>query len=186
MNERGRVTEVLGELRRGESGARDELFRLVYDELHRRAAAQMRREAAGHTLQPTALVHEAYLKLVGESAGAWNDRTHFLAAASRAMREILVDFARRRAALKRGGGRVRITLDEKSHGQGRPTDEILAVHEALAKLERVDPEWSRVVELRFFGGLTLEEAAAVMGISLSSAKRIWSRARAWLLAEMET
>ncbi|MHC4847311.1 MAG: sigma-70 family RNA polymerase sigma factor [Planctomycetota bacterium] len=186
MDERGRVTEVLGELRRGEPGARDELFRLVYAELHRRAAAQMRREAAGHTLQPTALVHETYLKLVGENADAWNDHAHFLAAASRAMREILVDFARSRAALKRGGGRTRITLDEESHEGGRPTDEVLAVHESLGKLVKIDPEWSRVVELRFFGGLTLEEVAAVMGTSLSSVKRIWSRARAWLLAEMET
>jgi RNA polymerase sigma factor (TIGR02999 family) len=117
MDERSRVTEALADLRRGNTTARDELFQLVYGELHRQAAAQMRREAAGHTLQPTALVHEAYLKLVGEKSRAWNDRAHFLAAASRAMREILVDFARQRAALKRGGGRARSSRESIPSGE---------------------------------------------------------------------
>jgi RNA polymerase sigma factor (TIGR02999 family) len=180
----GRVTEVLRELDGGSAEAREELFRLVYAELRRIASAHMRREPQGHTLQPTALVHEAYLKLVGEE-GAWGDRAHFLVAASRAMREILVDHARGRAALRRGGGRRRVTLDEGIDAGRSPTDELLAVHEALARLEAIDAEWSRVVELRYFGGLTFEEAAAVMGVSLRTAKRLWERARAWLLREIE-
>jgi len=182
MDARGRVTQLLGEVRDGSSGAREELFRLVYPELRRLARGHMRGEATGHTLQPTALVHEAYLRLLGD--GDWNDRAHFLAAASRAMRRILVDFARSRGARKRGGGRVRVTLDEESHAGTQPTDEILAVHDALEKLERIDPHWSRVVELRFFGGLGFEEIAAVLDCSLSSVKRAWSRARSWLFAEI--
>jgi RNA polymerase sigma factor (TIGR02999 family) len=180
----GRVTAVLQELEGGAPEAREELFRLVYAELRRIASAHMRREAKDHTLQPTALVHEAYLKLVGE-AGAWRGRGHFLVAASRAMREILVDHARGRAALRRGGGRQRVTLDERVDGRRHATDELLAVHEALARLEAIDADWSRVVELRYFGGLTFEEAAEVMGVSLRTVKRLWERARAWLLSEIE-
>lgn len=178
-----RVTEVLRELRDGAPSAREQLFRLVYAELKRIAAAHMRREPQAHTLQPTALVHEAYLKLLGEDG--WRDRTHFLIAASRAMREILVDHARGRAALRRGGDRARITLDEGMDAGRSPTDELLAVHEALARLEAIDNQWSRLVELRYFGGLTFEEAADAMGISLRTAKRLWERARAWLLREIE-
>jgi len=178
-----RVTDVLKELRDGAPGAREQLFRLVYQELRRIASAHMRREPTGHTLQPTALVHEAYLKLLGEEG--WRDRAHFLVAASRSMREILVDHARARAALRRGGGRGRVTLDEGIDAGRSPTDELLAVHDALARLEAIDPEWSRVVELRYFGGLTFEEAAEGMGVSVRTTKRLWERARTWLLREIE-
>ncbi len=179
----GRVTDVLRELREGAPAAREQLFRLVYAELKRIASAHMRREPQGHTLQPTALVHEAYLKLLGEEG--WRDRSHFLVAASRAMREILVDHARGRAALRRGGGRGRVTLDEGIDAGRSPTEELLAVHEALARLEAIDAQWSRVVELRYFGGLTFEDTAQAMGVSLRTAKRLWERARAWLLREVE-
>lgn len=179
-----RITEVLRELRAGSPGAGEELFQAVYAELHRIAAAKMRRQRPDHTLQPTALVHEAYLRLIGSPEASWKDRSHFLAAASRAMRSILVDFARSRGAQKRGGGRKRITLDEHLHAEPRTPDDVVAVHEALVKLEAVDPQGSRVVELRFFGGLTGAETARVMGVAESTVYRAWEFARAWLFREM--
>jgi RNA polymerase sigma factor (TIGR02999 family) len=182
--EPARVTELLRELREGAPGAGESLFRVVYGELHRLAAAQMRRERPGHTLQPTALVHEAYLRLMGSPDAPWRDRSHFLCAASRAMRAILVDFARRRGALKRGGGRRRITFDEGLGTEPRTPDDVLSVHEALVKLEAVDPQGSRVVELRFFGGLTVAETARVMEVAESTVYLAWEHARAWLYREI--
>ncbi len=162
------------------------LFSLVYDELHRLAAAALRNERRDHTLQPTALVHEAYLRLAGEPDGRWESRAHFLAVAAQAMRRILVDHARGRNALKRGSGWRAEPID----GLDLPTlpgDEpidLLALDEALARLAALDPRQAQVVELRFFGGLTVEETAAVTGLSDRTVKREWQMARAWLRREM--
>jgi len=180
---RERVTEVLAELRRGAAGAREQLFQLVYGELRRIAGAQMRNEPSDHTLTPTALVHEAYLRLLGTSA-EWKDRSHFLTTAARAMRSILVDFARSRRAIKRGGGDRAIPLENDAQAGDFRWEETLAVHEALRRLEAVDPEGARVVELRFFGGLGMGEVADVLGVSESTVYRSWTHARAWLYREI--
>jgi RNA polymerase sigma factor (TIGR02999 family) len=180
----GRVTEALRELRRDDPTATERLVRLVYDDLRRLAAAHMRGQPRGHTLQPTALAHEAYLRLMGRGRGAWNDRRHFLRSAACAMRAVLVDLARERGAAKRGGGRMRITFDESVHGAPESSCDVLAIHDALARLASVDPQMSQVVELRFFGGLTAEEAADVMGVSLRTVFVLWDHARAWLYREI--
>jgi len=185
----GTVTVILEELRQGTPGAREELFRIVYAELKQLAAAKMRRQPGDHTLQPTALVHEAYLRLMGSEAPRFEDRSHFFGSAARAMRSILVDFARQRQSLKRGGGRAPSTLQDDDRAAGKAPDpdpaEILAVHEALEKLEAIDPDRSRVVELRFFGGLEMEEIAAVLGVAERTVYRSWNTARAWLFREMQ-
>jgi RNA polymerase sigma factor (TIGR02999 family) len=182
--EAGRVTQALAEMRDGSEAAREELFQLVYAELRRVADSQMRKQPPGHTLQPTALVHETYLRLLGGQAKDWNDRGHFLASATRAMRSILVDIARQRATIKRGGERRRLTLDEDRHGWYEEPDSIIAVHDAMARLEQVDAQWCRVVEARFFGGLTVEETAQVLGISEATVYRAWDGARGWLYREV--
>jgi RNA polymerase sigma factor (TIGR02999 family) len=178
------VTEVLAEVREGTPGAQEQLFRLVYGELRRLADAKMRDQPNDHTLTPTALVSEAYLKLLGKTGSSWDDRAHFFRSAARAMRSILVDFARSRKSLKRGGKRARITLDEERHSAKDPAQEVIAVHEALEKLEAIDPQRGRVVELRFFGGLSVEETADVMGVTERTVYRDWDQARAWLYREM--
>jgi len=182
--ESGPATRALDAVRRGDAGAGEELFRIVHGELKRIAESAMRRQPAGHTLQPTALVNEAYLKLLGDAGGDWNDRSHFLAASARAMRSILIDHARAKSAAKRGGGAARITFDEGRHGTMQTADEIIAVGEALSRLEEIHPRRARLVELRFFGGLTNEEAAKLMDISVRTAKRIWTLARTWLYREI--
>jgi len=181
----GTVTELLGRLHEGDDSARDELFRLVYAELRRVAESQMRGQNRAHTLQPTALVNEAYLKLVGKSGlPEFNDRSHFLAMSARAMRSILVDHARARNALKAGGDRQRVPLHADFDG-GQGTDiDILALHEALERLEQASPERGRVVELRFFGGLTHEEISHVLGVTERTVYRMWEFARTWLHREM--
>jgi RNA polymerase sigma factor (TIGR02999 family) len=176
----GAITRALEGMRNGEPEAADEAFRLLYDELHRIARLHMRGRTASGTLQPTALVHETYLKLTGGST-EFVDRQHYLATAARAMRGILVDFARRRGRIKRGGDRVRITLDEALHGGGDPVAEILAVHEALERLDAIDPLQVRVVELRYFAGLSVPETAEALGVSVRKVHRLWALARAWLL-----
>ncbi|MHC4225656.1 MAG: sigma-70 family RNA polymerase sigma factor [Planctomycetota bacterium] len=178
------MTEVLADVREGAPGAQEQLFRLVYGELRRLADAKMRDQPRDHTLTPTALVSEAYLKLLGKTESSWDDRAHFYRSAARAMRSILVDFARRRNSLKRGGKRARITLDEERHPAKDPASEVIAVHEALEKLEAIDPQRSRVVELRFFGGLSVEETAGVLGVTERTVYRDWDQARAWLYREM--
>ena len=180
----GRVTEVLEELRRETPGASEQLVGLIYGELHRLASSQMRRQPSDHTLQPTALVHEAYLRLMGTGEVRWSDRAHFLTAAARAMRSVLVDFARRRMAKKRSAPGKRITLDDATHAGNHAAEEVLAVHEALEKLDRVDPQGSRVVQLRFFGGLSAEETAEGMGLTARTVFRAWEHARSWLQREM--
>ena len=180
----GTVTVVLEEMRRGAPGAQEELFRIVYAELKALAAAKMRRQPSDHTLQPTALVHEAYLKLMGRDGGEFEDRAHFFGSAAKAMRSILVDFARQRQSIKRGGGARKVALDDSDRPVDKDTGEILAVHEALEKLDEIDPERSRVVELRFFGGLGMDEIAAVLGVTERTVYRSWNTARAWLFKEM--
>lgn len=180
----GDITRILDELRRGAPGAGEALLERVYTELKGLAAAQMRRERPGHTLQPTALVHEAYVRLLGPGAPAFEGRAHFFGAAAKAMRRILVDSARAHRAQKRGGLGGRVTWSEETPAWAPSPDEILAVHDALEKLEAIDPRMSRVVELRFFSGLTAEEAAAAMGISVRGGYELWEHARAWLFREI--
>ena len=178
------VTEALEALRQGSPGAQEQLIRILYAELHRLAASQMNRQRRGHTLQPTALVNEAYLRLMGVAEPAWKDRAHFLTAAARAMRSVLVDFARRRGALKRGGGKRNVTLDEGSTAGAHAMEEVVAIHEALEKLEALDAQAGQVVELRFFAGLSMKEAAQVMGVSERTVYHAWEHARAWLYREI--
>ncbi len=181
--DQGEVTKAIEDLNAGRVEAREELFGLVYGELRRLAGAQMARQPKDHTLQPTALVHEAYLKLLGGEA-AFQDRAHFLNAAARAMRSILVDHARTRGREKRGGGAAKVAFHESIHGALEPHDEILSVHEALAKLETIDAKRARVVELRYFGGLTFEETARLMEVPERTVYRLWDLARAWLYREI--
>lgn len=183
------ITRLLQAVDRGESQAADELLPLVYDELRRIAAARLAGEAADHTLQPTALVHEAWLKLVKSddraSAGLWNGRRHFLGAAATAMRQILIDSARRRRREKRGGDREQYSLESGMLPADVPSNDIEALGEALRRLEQVDPPAAELVNLRYFGGLTLGEVAETLKISPRSADRLWAFARAWLLAELQ-
>jgi RNA polymerase sigma factor (TIGR02999 family) len=175
------VTRLIAAAGAGDSGAAAELLPLVYDELRRLAAGHVARERPGQTLQATALVHEAYLRLVGPDPGQpWNSRAHFFAAAAEAMRRILVEAARRKGRLKHGGGRRRIALEDAPADLNRRADDLLALDDALAALAREDPAKADLVKLRYFAGLTLEEAAACRGISLATAKRHWAVARTWL------
>lgn len=181
------VTRILSDLERGGSSATEQLLPLVYDELRRLAAKKMRCESADHTLQPTALVHEVYLRLVGpEARQRWESRGHFYTAAAEAMRRILIEEARRKHSLKRGGDFSRIDLDENVSHRDAPIDyaELLALDESLEKLATVDPEAARLVKLRYFAGLTVEEAADAMALSPRTVKRNWSYARAWLQREL--
>jgi RNA polymerase sigma factor (TIGR02999 family) len=178
------VTELLHSWHGGDEAARDRLVPLVYDELHRLARAQFARERRDHTLQPTALVHEAYLRLMDHQALDWKGRTHFFALASTTMRRILISHARRHRSAKRGQGGVAVTLcEEHAVAEARGVD-LIALDAALAGLERLDPRQCRVVELRYFGGLTIEETAGALGISPATAKLDWSLARAWLFREL--
>jgi len=182
----GTVTGILADVQAGSDQAQDQLFRMIYAELRRIASSQMRQQPAGHTLQPTALVHEAYLKLMGGTSLAWNDRTHFLATASRAMRSILVDHARTQMRLKRAGGHQRVPLHSDVAEEPSPELDVLAVHEALKKFEKLSPDRARVVELRFFGGLSNEETARVLGVTERTIYRMWEFARAWLRKEIDS
>ena len=181
----GKVTKVLLAARPGDSAAAEELLPLVYDELRRLAGQQMAREAPGQTLQPTALVHEAYLRLVGPRDMAWQNRGHFFAAAARAMRQILVNRAHKRRAAKHGGGRVRVNLQEIEPTAGEPPEDVLfALDEALDQLADVAPRPAQIVMLRYFAGLSVEETAEALGISPRTVKRDWRFARAWLHSEI--
>jgi RNA polymerase sigma factor (TIGR02999 family) len=163
----------------------DELLPIVYEELRRLAAAYLRRERPGQTLQPTALVHEAYLRLLKDRPDRWQNRAHFCAIAAHSMRQILIDRARARGALKRGGELPRVTLDEALVAGGEQSIDLVALDDALERLAALDPEQARLVELRFFGGLTIEETAEAMAISPATVKRHWTVARAWLARELE-
>jgi len=174
------VTLILQAIDRGDKRAVDRLLPAVYNELRQLAAQKLSRERLGHTLQATALVHEVYLKLVGLEGSSWQSRTHFFATAAEAMRRILVDNARRKKRLKRGRNQDRIELSQAEMAIEDPTGDILAVDEALSKLAETDPEKVELVTLRYFAGLTLEQAAEVLGVSPTTAKRHWAYARAWL------
>jgi RNA polymerase sigma-70 factor (ECF subfamily) len=179
----GEVTRLLGELSRGRREVEADLIPLIYRELRRLAAAQMKRERPGHTLQPTALVHEAYLRLAGQHAD-WHNRAHFFAVAAQAMRRVLLDYARQRHAGKRGSQAQQVTLEDCLAATSRPLDEVLAVDECVTRLAAIDPRQARLVELRFFAGLSLEESAQALGVSEITAKRDWASAKAWLSREL--
>jgi RNA polymerase sigma-70 factor, ECF subfamily len=178
------VTELLVAWSGGDSSALGALIPLVHAELHRLARRQMRRERGGHTLQTTAVVNEAYLRLVDLSRIRWQDRAHFFAMSARLMRRILVDHARSRRYLKRGGGAPRITFDEGLAVSAEPAPDLVALDDALESLARVDPRKSQVVELRYFGGLSVEEAAEALHVSPGTIMRDWRLAKAWLLREI--
>jgi len=179
------ITELLHEWNSGNTDVADNLLPLIYDELHRRAAAFMRKERQNHTLQPTALVHEAYLKLIGQRNDNWNDRQHFFAIASQVMRRILVDHARSRHRQKRGGSKEDLPLEEALLvGAEEANVDLIALDEAMAKLAKLDPQQERLVELRYFGGLSLDETAKAIGVSRATAAREWQVAKAWLHREM--
>lgn len=179
------VTRILESIQGGQKEATEALLPIVYDELRRLAASQMARESANHTLSATALVHEAYLKLVGsESTRPWEGRCHFFGAAAQAMRRILIDHARRKGRLCHGGALQRNELDDEALANNGSSDEILAVHESLSRLAEVSPQKAKLVELRYFAGLSSHEAAEVLGISRATADRYWAFARAWLLRDI--
>jgi RNA polymerase sigma factor (TIGR02999 family) len=183
------VTELLLAWSRGDRAALERLLPVVYRELHRQAASYLRREAAGHTLQTTALVHETYLRLVDQQRVHWQNRAHFFGVAAQLMRRILVDHARRRRAAKRGGPRGQMTLGTVGEMPDEPATEepgvdVLALHDALDRLAELDREQARLVELRYFGGLSIEETAGVLGVSTSTVKREWNTARVWLRREL--
>jgi RNA polymerase sigma factor (TIGR02999 family) len=174
------LTQLLLEWQQGDKGALDELTALVYDELRRIAHRYVRQERDGHTLETTALVNEAYVRLVGQQEIQWQNRAHFFAVMAQVMRHILIDHARRRHYAKRGGRLQRVSLDESDAMTPERAAELVALDEALTALARLDPRKSRVVELRYFGGLSLEETAAILEISTMTVRRDWRAAKAWL------
>jgi RNA polymerase sigma-70 factor (ECF subfamily) len=172
------ITQILSELKNGEQHALDELLPMVYDELRRLANSYLRKERSNHTLQPTALVHEAYLRLVGQHEINWQNRAHFFGVSARLMREILIEYARGRSRQKRGGEfKTQIELDSAVSFSSAKQLDVVAVDEALTKLEKLDERQARIVEMKFFGGLTVEEIAEVLGISPATVKREWSTAK---------
>ena len=178
------VTQILDAIRRGEAKAAEELLPLVYTELRRLAAHRMASENPGQTLQPTALVHDAWLRLTSDENRKWNDRTHFFAAAAESMRRILVDNARRKRTERHGGRQQRVEMPEIASATLEDDDKVLAVNEALEKFAALDPRKAELVKLRYFVGMTTEEAAGVLGISVPTADRHWAYARAWLAREI--
>jgi RNA polymerase sigma factor (TIGR02999 family) len=179
------VTRILLDIEQGDPQAAEQLLPLVYEELRRLAAQKLAHEKPGQTLQATALVHEAYLRLVDkDQARRWNSRGHFFAAAAEAMRRILVDQARRKQADKHGGGQLRVDLPEDLAAPKARPDDLVALDEALSRLERHDPDAARLVKLRYFGGLGHQEAADAMGISRGAADRLWALGRAWLFRQL--
>jgi len=185
MSEPGEIAQTLREVTGGSKSAVDKLFPLVYDELHRIAQGYIGRERKDHTLQPTALVHEAYLRLIDQSQVEWQDRAHFFALTARAMRRILVDHARRRGRKKREGKWQKLSLENAlTVSLEEPPLALLALDLAMTKMEEADPVKARVVEMRFFGGLTLDETAEVLGATRRTVSRYWEYAKAWLYKEM--
>jgi RNA polymerase sigma factor (TIGR02999 family) len=180
------VSAILNALEAGDPHAAAQLLPLVYDELRKLAAQKLAHEKPGQTLDATALVHEAYLRLVGENAEpCWNSRSHFFAAAAEAMRRILVDAARRKRRRKHGGGRQRLHLDGLDLAAAEPSDDLLALDEALGELAAADPQAARLVELRYFAGLTIRQAADTLGVAPRTADFLWAYARAWLLQKLQ-
>jgi RNA polymerase sigma factor (TIGR02999 family) len=191
------VTHILSAIEQGDPHAAEQLLPLVYDELRKIAAQQMALEKPGHTLQATALVHEAYLRLVANPASVskepesaqsephWNSRRHFFAAAAEAMRRVLIERARAHGSIKRGGGRERLDLDDIAVVCPERSDDLLALDEALGRLTQVEPQAAELVQLRYFAGQTMDAAANMLGLSLRSTHRLWAYAKAWLLRELE-
>ena len=184
MDDAGDVTRLLREIKEGRTGAMEDLVPLVYDELHRIAERHMRRENEGHTLQPTALLNEAYMKLVDQTRTDWQGRTHFLAVASGAMRRILIDHARGRLCRKRGAEFHRVDIDDVLEHIAGGDAELVDLHEELERLAALDARQARIVELRFFGGLSVEETADALGVSKRTVESEWAHARAWLRREL--
>jgi RNA polymerase sigma-70 factor, ECF subfamily len=180
----GEITRLLGALRQGDAAAESQLIQLVYGDMHARAQLYMRGERADHTLQPTALVNEAYLRLMQDHVADFQSRAHFFATASIVMRRVLVDHARARAAGRRPNGRQKLELKDFMASDSPRVDEMLMLDEALTRLSEMDARQGRLVEMMYFGGLTEEEAAAVLGVSTRTVKRDWKSARAWLQAEL--
>ncbi len=178
------VARLVDQARQGDENAVTALMPLVYDELRRVAARYLRRERPGHTLQATALVHDAYIRLMQDSRLSWQNRAHFCGIAARSMRQILVERARARGAEKRGGGRVRVTLDPEFSVPAAQTIDLEVLDDALGRLETLDPELARVVEVRFFGGLSIDETAEALDLSPATVKRRWALAKAWLAREL--
>ena len=184
MSSQPNITALLNGYSRGDKEALDRLMPIVYDELRRQAARYLRREKAGHTLQTTALIHEAYVRLVDQRNVQWQNRAHFFGIAAQLMRRILVDHARAKKRVKRGGSGVRVSLGEATVAVKGQDLDVVALDQALERLAQIDEQQSRVVELRFFSGLSVEETAEVMGISKATVKRDWSMAKAWLHREL--
>jgi RNA polymerase sigma factor (TIGR02999 family) len=180
------VTALLNRWREGDATALEKLLPLVYDELRRIAARQLRRERPNHTLQPTALVHEVYLRLVDQHRIEWQNRAQFFGVAAQLIRRILVDHARNRRTAKRGGGTLTVTLDDAISEPARRDIDLVKLDDALLSLATKDQQQSRVVELRFFGGLSIDDTAEVLGVSPSTVKRDWAAAKAWLYRDMST
>jgi len=179
------VTQILHRWQDGDEAALDELLRAIYPELRRVAARQLRGERAGHSLQPTAVAHDVYMRLVDQRRVTWQNRAHFLAIAARLTRRVLVDHARRRAAWKRGLGARHVPLDEIDvAAPASPETDLVALDDALRRLAALDPRQARVVELRFFGGLSIEDTAGVLGVSIATVKRDWITARLWLFDQL--
>lgn len=178
------VTLILQAIGQNDEGAMEKLLPLVYEELRNLAAARMARESAGHTLQPTALVHEAWLRLVGDGDRTWKNRAYFFAAAAEAMRRILVEHARRKSRLKYGGGQERLNVEELELAETEPDEKILLVNAALERMETLHPERARIVVLKYFGGMTNKEVAETLGIGERSVDRHWVCAKSWLFNEI--
>jgi RNA polymerase sigma-70 factor, ECF subfamily len=179
------VTSLLNELAAGDQEAAAKLVPLVYEELHRLATSRLRHERPDHTLQATALVHEAYMKLVAQRDAKWQNRTQFFAVASQVMRRILVDYARGQHRIRRGGKQQKVSLDDVLLVSPDRTEEVLAVNESLLRLEKFDFRQGRIVELRYFGGLTVDEAAEILGVSSKTVMREWKIAKAWLYGDLK-
>jgi RNA polymerase sigma factor (TIGR02999 family) len=179
------ITELLRDWSAGNRQALATLMPLVYDELRRLAASYLRREHSEHTLQTAGLIHEAYFRLIDQKNVSWQNRAHFYGIAAHSMRRVLLDYARKRAAVKRGGPGVKVALSEPMAGAGQRDLDLLALDAALTQLAAMDPQQSRIVELRYFSGLTIEECAEVLGISAATVKRDWGVARAWLHRELK-
>ena len=179
------VTRILHSIESGDAKAADELLALVYEELRKLAACKMANEVPGQTLQPTALVHEAWLRLTGNENAKWDSRAHFFGAAAEAMRRILIENARRKRALRHGGGQQRLDIQDVEIAAATKDEELLAANDALEKFAALDQQKAELVKLRYFAGLTIEEAAQLLGISAATAKRWWVYARAWLYQETQ-
>jgi RNA polymerase sigma factor (TIGR02999 family) len=180
------VTSILTAIEQGDANATEELLPVVYQELRRMAAHKMAHEPAGHTLQPTALVHEAWLRLVDSPAQSWQNRAHFFGAAAEAMRRILISRARRKQTQRRGAGAIHLDVDELEIASPAPDDQLLALNEALDRFAALEPQQAELVKLRYFIGLKIEEAAEVLGISKATANRWWAYSRAWLYDEIQS